>query len=114
MSTQDKAQIVSRTQLVATSLNTMIISDVATHAKQIADAGYNVGGVNEITDADLTDPIIGITHFTANDWNLAFQSMDALVRIYEDGEDVGILPDATLLSLARLGWQLSLNKVKQA
>lgn len=108
MSTVDKQQIIREFSALA---NTLIatVGQVRASAKKFEDAGYGSFGVNEIDDEDLA--ALNIDNITANDLNVYFQSLDAMHRIFDDGEFSTILPDATLVSLSRLGWGTASGKL---
>lgn len=61
------------------------------------------GHENEILDTDLDD--FGLPGVTAAAVSLQMQGFNAATSIYEDGEDAGVINDATLLAYGRLGWQ---------
>jgi len=108
MSTVDKKQIISELAALANTL-TATVSQLRRTAQKFGDAGYGTEGVNEISDADLV--VLNIDNITSNDLNVYFQSLDAIHRIFDDGENPAILSEAQIILLARLGWGTASGKL---
>lgn len=109
--TQDKQQLVTSAQTFMSNL-TAVINAQAGQVEKYTDGLYGPGGANEITDQDLIDG--GITAYDANTLNLSMQSMSAILDIFRDGEDVGVIDDPAALILVRLGWGNNINRVRSS
>lgn len=107
--TQDKQQLVSAVQGFTQNLANLINTN-GFYVDKYTNGLYGPGGASEITQQDLDDG--GITAFDPNTLNLTIQSLDAILRLYKDGENIAVIDDPTVLALVRLGWGINIDRVR--